>query len=415
VSTLRPVRGTHDIVAETARRHRRVIETGRAVALRFGYPEVATPIFEFTEVFARTLGETSDIVTKEMYTFVDRGGDQLTLRPEHTAGIARAFITGSLGQTLPVKLFCGGPTFRYERPQKGRLRQFHQIDVEVLGAAEPMADIEVIALGAQILAELGVAGRVSLELNSLGDPASRHTYRDLLVSYLGAHRERLSADSQTRLERNPLRILDSKDPTDSEILAGAPSLADSLNDESRAFFASVLAGLDALDIDYVLNPKLVRGLDYYTHTAFEFVTTELGAQGAVLAGGRYDGLVATMGGPDTPGIGWAAGIERLAMLLEEAPAAPRALAVVPMGDEVQLAAMRLAQELRAAGYHAEIAYRGRVGQRLKRAARDGARLAILLGDDELAKDTVVLRDLDQGEQQELSRDALLQRLAQMDP
>jgi histidyl-tRNA synthetase len=415
MSSLRPVRGTHDITGETARRHRLVVETGRLVAERFGYGEVATPIFEFTEVFARTLGETSDIVTKEMYSFEDRGGDELTLRPEHTAGIARAFITGNLGQTLPIKLFCGGPTFRYERPQKGRLRQFHQIDVEVLGAPEPWADIEVIALGAQILADLGLADRVVLELNSLGDPDSRSTYRDLLVSYLSGHRDQLSADSQLRLERNPLRILDSKNQGDQAIVANAPSMADSLNDESKRFFAQVLAGLDALGIAYRLNAKLVRGLDYYTHTAFEFITTELGAQGAVLAGGRYDGLVRAMGGPDTPGIGWAAGVERLAMLLAEAPAAPRPIAIIPMGDEVQLAAMQLAQELRAAGHHAEIAYRGRPGQRLKRATRSDARLAILLGEDELAKATVILRDLDQGEQQELPRDDLLERLATVTP
>src|ERR687892_410647 len=332
MSALRPVRGTHDIVGETALRHRRVIETGRAVAARYGYREVATPVFEFTEVFARTLGETSDIVTKEMYTFEDRAGDSLTLRPEYTAGIARAFISGALGQQLPIKLFASGPMFRYERPQKGRLRQFHQIDVEILGAAEPLADVEVIALGARILAELGLAGHVVLELNSLGDPASRRVYREELVTYLSRYRNDLSPESQDRLERNPLRILDSKDAGDREILGGAPSLPESLNEESRAFFAEVRAGLDALGIGYRLNPALVRGLDYYTHTAFEFTTRELGAQGAVIAGGRYDGLVATMGGPGTPGIGWAAGVERLAMLLDQAPPPPRPIVVIPVGE-----------------------------------------------------------------------------------
>jgi histidyl-tRNA synthetase len=403
MTSLRPVRGTHDIVGETALRHRKVIETGRAVAARYGYHEVATPIFEFTEVFARTLGETSDIVTKEMYTFEDRAGDSLTLRPEYTAGIARAFISGSLGQQLPIKLFASGPMFRYERPQKGRLRQFHQIDVEVLGATEPLADVEVIALGARILAELGVAGQVALELNSLGDPASRRAYRDELVGYLARYRDDLSEDSRDRLERNPLRILDSKDPRDREILTGAPSLADSLNTESQAFFAEVRAGLDALGIAYRINPALVRGLDYYTHTAFEFTTTALGAQGAVLAGGRYDGLVATMGGPDTPGIGWAAGVERLAMLLEKTPAAARPIAVVPIGESTTLPALQLAEELRAAGHHVELGFRGKVGQRLKRAAQQSARYAILLGEDELAAGKVTLRDLDRGEQRSVDR------------
>jgi histidyl-tRNA synthetase len=407
MSDLRPVRGTHDVVGETALRHRRVIETGRAVAARYGYHEVATPVFEFTEVFARTLGETSDIVTKEMYTFEDRGGDSLTLRPEYTAGIVRAFISGSLGQQLPIKLFASGPMFRYERPQKGRLRQFHQIDVEILGAAEPLADVEVIALGARILAELGLAEHVVLELNSLGDPASRRIYRDELVSYLARYRDDLSEDSRDRLERNPLRILDSKDPRDREILVGAPSLAHSLNDASRAFFTEVRAGLDALGIAYRINPALVRGLDYYTHTAFEFTTTELGAQGAVLAGGRYDGLLATMGGPDTPGIGWAAGVERLAMLLAETPVVPRPVAVVPIGEDTNLPAMQLAEELRAAGHHVELGFRGKVGQRLKRAAQQNARYAVLLGEDELAAGKLVLRDLDRGEQRSVDRDDLL--------
>lgn len=326
--------------------------------------------------------------------------------------MARALISGALGQQLPIRLFCNGPVFRYERPQKGRLRQFHQIDVEILGAPEPQADIEVIAIGARILAELGLAGHVVLELNSLGDPASRRAYREQLVDYLARYHKELSVDSQARLERNPLRILDSKDKGDREILLEAPSLADSLNPESQTFFAEVRAGLDALGIGYQVNPRLVRGLDYYTHTAFEFTTTELGAQGAVLAGGRYDGLVATMGGPDTPGIGWAAGVERLAMLLAETPEVPRPIAVVPIGDGTMPAAMQLAEELRRAGLRVELGFRGKVGQRLKRAAAQGARFAILLGDDELAAGRVVLRDLDRGEQEEVGRGALSARLAQ---
>lgn len=414
MSALRSVRGTHDIVGETALRHRRVVETGRAVAARYGYAEIAVPVFEFTEVFARTLGETSDIVTKEMYSFEDHGGERITLRPEFTAGVARALISGGLGQGLPLRLFTSGPVFRYERPQKGRLRQFHQIDVEVLGAPEPEADIEVIAVGRRILEALELGSKVTLELNTLGDPESRRTYRERLVDYLSAFREQLSDDSRLRLGRNPLRILDSKDSGDRAILTNAPVLTESLNDASRAFFDKVRAGLDALAIDYEINPRLVRGLDYYTHTAFEFTTTQLGAQGAVLAGGRYDGLVATMGGPDTPGIGWAAGVERLAMLLDETPAPARPIAVVPIGEQAELAALRLAEELRAEGLIAEMEFRGKVGQRLKRASQRNARHALLLGEDELAKGTVVLRDLDRGVQEEVARDTLVIMLRERD-
>jgi histidyl-tRNA synthetase len=410
MSALRPVRGTHDIVGGDALRHRKVVETGRTVAARYGYAEIRTPVFEFTEVFARTLGETSDIVTKEMYTFDDRGGERITLRPEFTAGIARGLISGALGQQFPIRLFTSGPVFRYERPQKGRLRQFHQIDVEVLGSPEPEADVEVITVGRRILEALGLGDKVILELNTLGDPESRHAYRERLVHYLQAYRERLSEDSRTRLERNPLRILDSKDPGDRAILADAPVLTECLNVASQEFFAKVRTGLDALDIGYHVNPRLVRGLDYYTHTAFEFTTTELGAQGAVLAGGRYDGLVATMGGPDTPGTGWAAGIERLAMLLDKTPAAPRPVAIVPIGEPAALEALRLAEELRTAGLIVEMDFRGKVGQRLKRAAQRNARFALLVGEDEIARGTVVLRDLDRGEQAEVACAELAARL-----
>ena len=404
MTELRPVRGTHDIVGEEALRHRKVLETGRAVAARYGYHEVGTPVFEFTEVFARTLGETSDVVTKEMYTFEDRGGDSLTLRPEYTAGIARAFIAGSLGHQLPIRVFASGPMFRYERPQKGRLRQFHQIDVEILGAPEPLADVEVIALGARILAELGLAGQVVLELNSLGDPASRRAYRDALVGYLARYRDELSEDSRDRLERNPLRILDSKDARDREILIGAPSLANSLNEKSQAFFTEVRAGLDALGIAYRINPGLVRGLDYYTHTAFEFTTTALGAQGAVLAGGRYDGLIATMGGPDTPGIGWAAR-GRAARDAARCGARRRRARWRSCRSARAPRSQRCSWPRSCAPWAtmSNSVWRGKVGQRLKRAAQQNARYAILLGEDELEAGKVVVRDLDRGEQHEIAR------------
>ena len=264
MSALQPVRGTRDILAEEMRRHHQVVETAREVSERYGYFEMATPIFEFTEVFARTLGETSDIVTKEMYTFTDRGGDEVTLRPEYTAGICRAFISGGMRQNLPLRFFAAGPIFRYERPQKGRQRQFHQIDIELLGVAEPLGDVEVIAVGARILEALGIAAKATLELNSLGDPESRAAYRRVLVEYFSDHRDQLSEDSSARLERNPLRILDSKDRGDKVLIAEAPVFSDYLNDYSRDYFAKVRAGLDELGIAYRVNPRLVRGLDYYT-------------------------------------------------------------------------------------------------------------------------------------------------------
>jgi histidyl-tRNA synthetase len=387
-----------------------VAESGRELARRYGYGEIATPIFEHLEVFARTLGDTSDVVTKEMYVFEDRGGDKLCLRPENTAAVARAVITGGMMQELPLKLFYYGPMFRYERPQKGRLRQFHQIGVELLGASEPMGDVEVMALGQHILDELGMAEHVTLELNTLGDKESRQVYRDALVAYLEGHKERLSADSLHRLERNPLRILDSKDPGDRAVLADAPPLEEHLNEASRTFFAQVREGLERLGVKYRTNPRLVRGLDYYTHTAFEFVTTALGSQGAVIAGGRYDGLMRDMGGPDVPGVGWAAGVERLSMLLPEAPAADRPVAIVPIGPHAEPRAWELAQRLRHAGHAVELAYKGKPGQRMKRADRLRARFAVSLGDDEIARDVVRLRDLDSGADEEVATDRLLERL-----
>lgn len=388
------------------RAYRHVVETAHRVASCHGYQEIATPIFEFVEVFARPLGETSDVVSKEMYVFEDRGGEKLTLRPEFTAGVARAFISGAFGQALPVKLFCSGPAFRYERPQKGRYRQFHQIDAEILGAPEPLADIEVIALGHRILSELGLTDHVSLELNSLGDGESRLAYREKLVDYLSRFKDDLSEDSQTRLERNPLRILDSKNQRDREIVQDAPRLTDCFNEASQQFYGQVKEGLSALGVAYVENPKLVRGLDYYSHTAFEFTTTALGSQGAVLAGGRYDGLIKTLGGNDTAGIGWAAGIERLSMLVGEMPPGRRPVSIVPLGDGMEIEALKLAAELRAEGLHVEYGFKGRVGQRLKRASQQNARFAVMLGEDELAEGKVVLRDLDAGEQQEIARAAL---------
>ncbi|HYB57217.1 MAG TPA: histidine--tRNA ligase [Alphaproteobacteria bacterium] len=411
MSSLQPVRGTRDLLPEESRRHRRVVETARAIAALYGYEEVSTPIFEFTEVFRRTLGDTSDIVTKEMYTFEDRGGEQLTLRPEATAGIMRALISGGLAQHLPLKFFCAGPMFRYERPQKGRYRQFHQIDIELLGVPDPLGDVEVIAAGAHILEALGVLDKTTLELNTLGDTESRAAYRAALVDYLGKHIDKLSADSRARLERNPLRVLDSKDAADKRIVADAPVFFDYLNDASRSFFAKVTSALEATGIDYALNPRIVRGLDYYCHTVFEFTTNELGAQGAVIAGGRYDGLAETMGGPPTASVGWAGGIERLAMLAGEAPLSTRPIAVIPVGAAAESAALRIARDLRHRGLAVELGFHGNLSRRMKRANKVGARIAVLLGEDELKRKVGSLRDLDTGAQSEVALDSLVDRLA----
>jgi histidyl-tRNA synthetase len=336
-----------------------------------------------------------------MYSLKDRGGEDLSLRPENTAGVVRAVLSNGLAQSTPLKFFYSGPMFRYERPQKGRFRQFHQIGVELLGVAQAQADIEVIALGRRILEALGISERAMLELNTLGDPESRADYRKALVGYFSSRRSELSEDSQRRLDTNPLRILDSKDPGDIRINGDAPSFDRYLNESSRDFFAAVRDGLDLLGIDYRLNPRLVRGLDYYTHTVFEFVTTDLGAQGTVLAGGRYDGLVERMGGPAMPGVGWAAGIERLALLIAEPPMPRRPIALVPVGEQGEALALTIAETLRGQGFPVDLGYSGNLSRRMRRANRVNARAALLIGDDEVARNVVTLRDLDSGEQAEV--------------
>jgi histidyl-tRNA synthetase len=345
-----------------------------------------------------------------MYTFTDRGGEEVTLRPENTAGVVRAVLSNGLVQSAPLKFFYSGPMFRYERPQKGRFRQFHQIGVELIGVAQPQADIEVIASGRRILDAIGIGDRVVLELNTLGDSESRGAYREALISYFSARASELSEDSQRRLERNPLRILDSKEETDQRVAQDAPVFADYLNAESRRFFDRVCAGLDRLGIIYRLNPRLVRGLDYYTHTAFEFVTTDLGAQGTVMGGGRYDGLVEMMGGPALSGVGWAAGIERLSMLIAEPPPPPRPIAVVPIGEAAEGEALTLTEMLRNNGWSVDLGYSGNVARRMRRANNVNARVAVLIGDEEIARHVVALRDLDSGEQTEVPMDPSLNEL-----
>ncbi len=411
MTDLQPVRGTRDLIGEDQRRHRHVVDTARGIAACYGFDEWATPIFEDTRVFARSLGDTSDVVTKEMYTFADRGGESVTLRPENTAGICRALVSNGLTQTLPQKVFYAGPMFRYERPQKGRYRQFHQIGAELIGSAEPLADAEVIALGWDLLVRLGIAGETVLELNTLGDGESRDAYRAALVAHFTAHRDALSDDSRTRLERNPLRILDSKEPRDAPFIAAAPTIFAHLTPAAAAFYATVQRHLRRFGVPFRENPRIVRGLDYYSHTAFEFVTTALGAQGTVMAGGRYDGLVAEMGGPPTPAVGWAAGIERLSLLLPAAPALTAAVAVIPVGEAAEPAALDVLQALRRAGIRAEMAYRGNLKRRMEQANRRQARAAVILGDSELARGVAQVKDFASGTQTELPIEALARHFA----
>lgn len=396
---LQPVRGTHDLLPAEYAKHQHVIDTAQNIAALYGYQRMDTPIFEFTDVFHRTLGDTSDVVTKETYTFTDRGNESITLRPEFTAAIVRSFISNGLQQHVPYKVFYAGPAFRYERPQKGRQRQFHQIGCELLGSNEPIADVEMIALAAHTLQVLLSKDAVTLELNSLGDAASRAAYRDALVAYLSKYKNDLSEDSKHRLEKNPLRILDSKDESDRKIVANAPLLHASFNAESKAHFDAVKTGLDNLGIVYKVSEKLVRGLDYYSHTVFEFTTDKLGAQGTVLAGGRYNDLVKLMGGQDTACIGFAAGVERLAALLEteialESPTA----SVVPMSENAEAAAWKIAQGLRAAGIMTDIGFKGKAGKRLEKASKAGATYAIILGEEELAKGEAMVKNLADGSQ-----------------
>ena len=401
MSRLQPARGTADLLPKNMAKHRLVIEAARNAASRYGFQEMATPIFEFSEVFSRPLGESSDIVTKENYSFTDRGGEMLTLRPENTAGVVRAVISGGLTQNLPLKYFYAGPMFRYERPQKGRMRQFHQVGVEYLGPDHSLADAEVIACGARFLAALGVLDDCVLHVNSLGDGESRAAYRSALIDYLEEFGDQLSDDSKTRLKVNPLRILDSKDAGDRSILRGAPQLQDYLNDGSKTHFATLVAALDAAGVAWVFDPLLVRGLDYYCHTAFEFVTNALGAQGTVLGGGRYDGLAEMLGGPRISGVGWAAGVERLAMLVGDAvPASPK-VAIVTADDAAQKAAFGLTETLRDAGIDIDLPIGGSMGKKMKKADKAGIRLVVIMGSDELAKNIVLLRDLSDGSQQEL--------------
>jgi histidyl-tRNA synthetase len=409
MTPIQPVRGTQSLLGEDADRLAAVVAAFDRVRRLFGFRRVEVPTIEHTAVFARTIGETTDVVSKEMYSFEDRGGESITLRPEFTAGICRAYLSEGWQQFAPLKLASHGSAFRYERPQKGRFREFHQLDAEIIGAAEPQADIEILSFADLLLKELGIEGAV-LQLNTLGDPETRAAWRDALHAHFAAHADVLSEDSRARLERNPLRILDSKAHQDWPVIDNAPVVDDFLTAGAAQFFAEVAKGLDAAGVIWERAPRLVRGLDYYRHTTFEFVTDRLGAQGTVLAGGRYDGLIESLGGPYTPAVGWAAGIERLAMMIDAPPIESPDVVVIPLGDRAESGAQQIVAGLRREGVAADMAYRGNMKKRLSKANASGARYALIIGDDELDRGEAQLKDLSTGEQRPVSLDLLAQAI-----
>jgi histidyl-tRNA synthetase len=366
---------------ETEERFAHVVATFERVRRLYGFKGLQMPVIEPTAVFSRSLGEATDVVSKEMYSFEDRGGDSITLRPEFTAGIARAYLTNGWQQFAPMKLSVHGPLFRYERPQKGRYRQFHQIDAEIIGAAEPSADVELLVMADQLLKELGINDGVTLQLNTLGDTPSRDAWRAALVGYFNDHKGALSEDSLSRLEKNPLRILDSKDPKDRPIADAAPVIDDYLSGEAQDFFGAVTAGLDAAGVAWTRNAALVRGLDYYRHTAFEFVTDRLGAQGTVLGGGRYDGLIENLGGPATPAVGWAAGIERLGMLIDAVPTQQIEAMIVLENDAGLGYAFALLRQLRQAGISADMIATGSPKKRYDKAVKQSPAAILRVNED----------------------------------
>jgi histidyl-tRNA synthetase len=422
MSGIQAIRGTRDILPDEVGYWQRVEAIAREIFSRAAYREIRTPIFEQTDLFERSIGEATDVVGKEMYTFSDRGDRSLTLRPENTAGVVRAFIEHHLhAQGSPQRLWYIGPMFRYERPQKGRQRQFHQLGVEVIGSADPRADAEVIAIATDLLQTLGLKD-LRLAFNSIGNLSDRQQYREALINYLTPYKAELDPDSQDRLTRNPLRILDSKDARTREILQSAPNILDYLCPESKLRFDQVQQLLSDLGIAYTVDSQLVRGLDYYTHTVFEIQSDDLGAQATVCAGGRYDGLVQELGGDPTPAVGWASGLERLILLLQELQ--PLNLAnldfyVVSKGDRAEAQSLRLAQQLRQLGFAVEIDLSGSAfGKQFKRADRSGAIACLILGDAEADSATVQLKWLKTGEQAAIAQadltakpDELRQQLA----
>lgn len=401
---LRTVRGVNDLLPEVLAKHNKVIEDALKISNQYCYSQIETPIFEFSEIFTKPLGISSDIVTKENYIFRDRSNDELMLRPEGTSGVVRAFLNAGLIQDIPKRFSYFGPMFRYERPQKGRLRQFKQFGVECLGLSNPMADVEVISLGKDFLQKLGLLSSISLKINSLGDAESRSNYRKALIEYFNDYKTKLSEDSLKRLSQNPLRILDSKNENDKKILTNAPNILDYLNQESRERFLKITEGLDVLGIKYYIDKNLVRGLDYYCHTAFEFITNDLGAQGTVLAGGRYDGLSKMLGGPDVPGVGWAAGIERLSLLIPDQFTSNPDVVLIGVSEQFNFLLLPLMQQLINEAFRVEILYTGNISKKLKRANKIKAPFAIILGEEEAKMRVLKLKNLVTGSEEDMSID-----------
>ncbi len=422
--SLKRVRGMEDRDDHTLQKHHFIIQTAQLVAQAFCFKQISTPLLEFTDIFARTLGENSDIVHKEMFTFKDRNDDSLTLRPEGTAGVARHFLTQNQAQFLPLRYFYHGAMFRYERPQKGRLRQFHTIGVELLGEEGARGDIECISLATLFLKNLKLKSPITLEINSIGDLESRTNYQNALIKYLQPLKKRLSEDSQLRLKKNPLRILDSKDPQDKQIIQSAPVIKDFLNPRSNKFFQAVTEGLSYLNISWVLNPLLVRGLDYYNHCVFEFKvqSDKLGTQNTILGGGRYDRLIETIAGSGSrvPGVGWACGIERLCLLLDSLPYSYtplRPIALVPLGEEGEQKAQALAWMLRKEGFcvfHPKAT--GSLSKKMKRAENVNAQYALIFGPEEIKNNQLSIKNMDTTKQQSVATSEVLSFLkAQKSP
>lgn len=396
-----PLRGMKDLLPEDFRIHKHIETTAKKISELYGYEGFATPLLESANIFDRTLGDTSDVVSKEMYSFADKKGRIIALRPEFTASIIRAFISNGLKQNLPLKLFSSGPLFRYDRPQEGRQRQFHQLNFEYIGAVGPYSDAETISMASRLLSELGLSNDVVLELNSLGCSESREKYQSALIEYFKKYENELSSDSKQRLEKNPLRILDSKDEGDIKLSANAPLITSYYTNDAAKYFDDVKSYLDILKVKYKLNPRLARGLDYYCHTAFEFITNKLGAQGTLLAGGRYDGLTKLMGEEEIPAIGFAAGIERIALMGNFTPEKIRPTIIMPIGDECFDYCINLTEQLRNKNITTILSSNGKIGKRMQNALNNNAKYVIFIGSNEQEKGVCKLKDLDQNSEEEV--------------
>ncbi len=396
---LQPLRGMKDLLPDDYKVHNYIINKARDVGVLYGYKQMSTPILEYTKVFNRSMGESSDVISKEIYSFLDKSNDSVALRPEFTAGIIRSFLSNGLQYKLPLKLFSTGPVFRYDRPQAGRQRQFHQLNYEYIGAKGAITDAETLKLAVDILKALEIEQDTILELNSLGCSESRSAYQQKLVEYLNDFKDHLSEESKIRLTKNPMRILDSKSEIDQKIVAAAPVLSEYYTDESKEYFEELLKYLDILGVKYSINPRLVRGLDYYCHTAFEFTTKKLGSQSTILAGGRYDGLAKIMGNnDDVPAIGFAAGIERIALMREYNISEVKPVCVLPIGENNITYSLEIADKLRSQNIATIIEPVGKIAKRMQRVLNENAKFIIFIGDEEQANNSLKLKDLEKQEE-----------------